>query len=147
MIVMPLAAAAVLIAAVGSELAVRGAKLQTALPRALAVWCAAYAAAAVWILTNAAAGLVALTLFWAGVFLAWFGIRSHIESSILLRMLFMLRRDRMSDAEIVAEYTRRHGESARLAELRRGGLIVGETNRMRVTPKGRAILSLASRLR
>jgi hypothetical protein len=108
---------------------------------------AAYAAAMAWMLTTAAAGLVALTVFWAGVFLAWFGIRSHIESSILLRMLFMLRRSRLSDADIVAEYTRRHGESARLAELRRGGLIVGDAGRARVTPKGRAILSLASRLR
>jgi hypothetical protein len=147
MTVIGFAPAGVLLAAVGSEFALRGVKVQTALPRAVSVWFAAYAVAAVWLLTAAASGLVALTVFWGGTFLMWFGVRSHIESSILLRMLFVLRRRPMSDPEVVAEYTSRYGRSARVAELRRSGLITGDGDRTRATPKGKTILALASRLR
>src|SRR5207245_4000350 len=134
-----LAAAAVLVPMVGSELALGGTKLQTGLTRVLIVWIGGYVAAMSWLVRDADSGLVALTIFWGGAFLVWFGARSHVESSILLRMLFLLRQCPMSDARLVDEYTARFAESMRLAELCRGGLIDNQGDRMRVTPKGRAI--------
>ena len=144
---MSLAAAAVLVPIVGSELALGGAKLQTGLTRVLVVWIGGYLAAVSWLVRHADSGLVALTIFWSGAFLIWFGVRSHIESSILLRMLFLLRQCPMTDARLVDEYASRYGESMRIAELCRGGLIDKHGDRMRVTPKGKAILLFVSKLR
>jgi hypothetical protein len=144
---MSLAAAAVLVPIVGSELALGGTKLQTGLTRVLVVWIGGYVAAMSWFVRDADTGLVALTILWSGVFLVWFGVRSHIESSILFRMLFILRQCPMTDARLVDEYTARYGESMRIAELCRGGLIDKHGDRVRVTPKGKAILLFVSKLR
>src|SRR5258707_478561 len=103
-----LAAAAVLVPIVGSELALGGTKLQTGLTRVLVVWIGGYIAAVSWLVRDADSGLVALTIFWNGAFLIWFGVRSHIESSILLRMLFLLRDCPMTDARLVDGYTSRY---------------------------------------
>jgi hypothetical protein len=142
-----IAAAAVLASAIGSELALRGDKVQTRLTRVLAVWSAGYVAAMIWLVRDGSSGLVAFTIFWGGAFLVWFGVRSHIESSILLRMLFLLRRQPMTDARLIDEYASLYGESTRVAELCRGGILLKDRDRMRVTPKGKAILFLVSKLR
>jgi hypothetical protein len=142
-----LAAAAVLVPIVGSELALGGTKLQTGLTRVLVVWIGGYIAAVSWLVRDADSGLVALTIFWNGAFLVWFGVRSHIESSILLRMLFLLRDCPMTDARLVDGYTSRYGESMRVSELCRGGLIDKHGDRVRITPKGKAILLFVSKLR
>jgi hypothetical protein len=142
-----LAAAAVVVPMIGSELALGGTKLQTGITRALVVWIVGYVAATTWIARSADSGLAAFTIFWGGVFLLWFGIRSHIESSILLRMLFLLRQGPMTDRRLIDAYTSRCGQSMRVAELCRGGLIVKHSDRVRLTPKGRAILLVASKLR
>ena len=142
-----LSATAVLVPVVGSELALARAKLQTAIPRVLVVWVGAYAAAATWLVHRHDAGLAALTIFWAGAFLVWFGVRSHIESSILLRMLFLLRQRPMTDRGLLDQYIARCGESARVSELRRGGLVDQEEQRLRVTRKGKAILLVVTKLR
>src|SRR5216110_1710512 len=114
-----LAAAAVVVPIIGSELALGGTKLQTGITRALVAWIASYVAAITWIVRGADSGLAACTIFWGGVFLLWFGVRSHIESSILLRMLFLLRQSPMTDGGLLDEYMARCGESARVSELRR----------------------------
>ena len=142
-----LAAAAVLAPIVGSEFALGRTKLQTGLTRVLIVWIGAYAAATGWLVRSADSGAVALTIFWSGAFLVWFGVRSHIESSILLRMLFLLRQSPMTDARLVDEYASRYGEAMRMAELSRGGLIDKHGDRTRVTAKGKAILRFVSKLR
>jgi hypothetical protein len=142
-----LTAAAVLVPIVGGEFALGGTKLQTGLARVLVVWIGGYVAAMSWLVRDAGSGLVALAIFWSGAFLVWFGVRSHIESSILLRMLFLLRRRPMTDGRLVDEYTSQHGESIRMAELQRGGLIAKHGDAMRVTPKGKAILRFVSKLR
>jgi hypothetical protein len=142
-----IAAAAVLIAAAGSEFMLRGVKVQTALTRVLAIWIVSYAAAALWLARQATAGLAAVTIFCSGAFLVWFGVRSHLESSILLRMLFLLRNGPMSDLQLVDEYLAVHSESMRIAELCRGGLVAEGRDEMRVTAKGKVILTFASKLR
>jgi hypothetical protein len=131
----------------GSEFVLRGTKLQTGLGRVLVTW------AAVWIFSlyplfrYGAVDPIAFTLFWGGAFLSWFGVRSHIESSILLRMLHLLRRGPTSEPEILKAYLEHAGPNARIEELLRGGLArkVGATTI--VTSKGKTILGVVARLR
>ena len=92
-------------------------------------------------------GPIILLLFWGGAFLSWFGIRSNVESSILLRMVYLLRKRPMTDSDLVAEYGAHYGQAMRLAELYRGGLAVKEGERTSVTSKGRNILRVVSVLR
>jgi hypothetical protein len=140
------AAAAVIVPIVASEIALGHTKVQTRLARAVAIWAAAYAAAVAWLVYAAGSGIIAVSLFWGGAFLVWFGVRSHIESSILLRMVYLLRRGPLPDARLLEAYAAFYGESARLEELRRGGLIADGRAGARLTPKGKIILSLASKL-
>ena len=145
--VVGLAAAAVLLPALGSMFVLRGAKLQTALFRVLLVWLFAGALVAMWMTRVVDSGFVAVALFWAGAFRTWFGVASHLESSILLRMLMVLRTSPMTDDQLVARYTTLHSEPMRLGELRRGGFIAGERDDLHVTPKGKLVLFVTSRLR
>jgi hypothetical protein len=140
-------AAAVLIPVIGSEFALGRAKLQSASARALAVWIVGYLAAACWLALHGGSGVIAFTIFWGGTFLLWFGVRSHIESSILLRMLFLLRQRPMTDARLLETYASVYGESMRLDELCRGRFIVKQRDTMRITPKGKAVLRVVSKLR
>jgi hypothetical protein len=137
-------AVSVLVAMAGSELVLRGAKLQTGLTRVLALWAVVYLIAIVWFVRAGDAAVLAFTTFWGGVFLLWFGVRSHLESSILLRMLVLLRNRSMSDGRLLDEYAALYGEPMRVAELSRAGMI---RDGMRVTPKGKAVLFVASKLR
>jgi hypothetical protein len=86
-------------------------------------------------------------VFWAGAFLSWFGVRSHIESSILLRMLYLLRKNPTTEATLLAAYEALGGEGKRREELARGGMMTMAGDRVVVTPKGRAILRVVSMLR
>jgi hypothetical protein len=79
--------------------------------------------------------------------LSWFGVRSHIESSILLRMLYSLRRRPMTETGLVDEYLSHYGEAARTEELLRGGLASRNGDRLSVTSKGKRILNIVSKLR
>jgi hypothetical protein len=142
-----LAAADILLTAAGSELALRRRKMQTGLWRVLVIWISGYAAAAAWLVRHGHSGVVVFTIFWSGTFLAWFGMRSHIESSIVLRMLFLLRQRPMTDAELIAAYASHYGEAARVEELHRGGLVVRGRDGIHVTPKGKTVLLFASKLR
>jgi hypothetical protein len=86
-------------------------------------------------------------MFWGGAFLSWFGVRSHIESSILLRMLYLLRREPRAEADLLAEYASRFGAAMRMEELMRGGMMVKLDGANVVTPKGKSILGVVARLR
>jgi hypothetical protein len=142
-----LVAAALLAAMIGSELALRGTKLQTGLGRVLVAWTVVWAAALYPLLHSGAIGPIALTLFWGGAFLSWFGVRSHVESSILLRMLYMLRKQPMTEARVVESYSAHFGHASRIAELLRGGMTTESGGRQTITTKGRAILRIVSKLR
>jgi hypothetical protein len=140
-------ALALLIVMAGCELALGGTKLQTGLTRALAVWAVVYLLALFPLFRYGGTGPFPFTIFWGGAFLSWFGVRSHIESSILLRMLYLLRRGPMTEAALVAAYASNFGEGTRREELLRGGLAVKEGDRLSITPKGRTILSVVAKLR
>jgi hypothetical protein len=140
-------AAAVLAVAIGSELALRGTKLQTALGRVLLVWAGIYLPALAALVISGGASPFSFTLFWGGAFLSWFGVRSHIESSILLRMVHLLRGGPMAQATLVAEYLALCGQNARTEELLRGGLAAESAGELVVTAKGKNILAVVEKLR
>jgi hypothetical protein len=138
---------ALCVAMMASELALRGSKLQTGLSRVVAVWGLVYLATLYPSCHYGGVGPFALTVLWAGAFLSWFGVRSHIESSILLRMLYLLRKQPTTDARLLAAYNVLYGEATRHEELARGGMATKNGDRLVVTPKGRAILRAVSMLR
>jgi hypothetical protein len=147
MIGLAIVGAALLVVAIGSELALRGIKLQTGLARVLAVWAGIYLPAIAALLISGGASPFSFTLFWGGAFLSWFGVRSHIESSILLRMVHLLRRGPMAQAALVSEYLALCGQSARTEELLRGGLATENAGQLVVTAKGKNILAVVEKLR
>jgi hypothetical protein len=141
-----IALAGILAAMVGSELALHGTKLQTGLSRVIVVWGLVYLAA-LYPAYRHATGPLALTVLWGGAFLSWFGVRSHIESSILLRMLYLLRKAPLPEASILSAYGAHYGEAMRIEELAKGGMTSKEGERTIVTPKGKTILRVVSMLR
>ena len=140
-------AAWLLVAIAGSELALGGTKLQTGLGRVLAVWGATYVVSGYSLARHGDIGPVAFTIFWGGAFLSWFGVRSHIESSILLRLLYLLRRHSMTETQLLAEYGSHQSEAIRVEELVRGGLASRTSGRLSASPKGKAILRIVAMLR
>ena len=86
--------------------------------------------------------LVGFLVAWSGVFLSWFVIRSHIESSILLRMLLLVRKEPLAAEDIVGRYLARYGTRERLRELIGAGLLVFSHEEYRLTQKGRAVLKM-----
>lgn len=138
---------ALLAAAIGSEMRLRGTKLQTGLGRVLVVWVLVYVIALAVLVGWASGSWFAFTIFWGGAFLSWFGVRSHIESSILLRMLHLLGHGRMAEAELIAAYLGLAGHAARTEELLRGGLATKVEGQLVVTSKGKTILAVVAKLR
>jgi hypothetical protein len=132
---------------VASELFLRGSKLQTGLSRVLVVWAVVWGAAVYPALRYGDIGPLVFTIFWGGAFLSWFGVRSHIESSILLRMLYFLRGEPMGEPQLLHKYASHYGESMRAQELLRGGMTIKSGERTSVTPKGKAILRVVAKLR
>lgn len=140
-------AGSVLAALVGSELALRGTKLQTGLSRVLVVWAFVWAFTLYPLFRYGGIGPLTLTIFWGGAFLSWFGVRSHIESSILLRMLYSLRREAKTESSVLGEYSTHFGPAMRVEELSRGKMTVKQGERTVVTSKGKIILRVVSKLR
>lgn len=136
-----------LICLVLSELVLGKIKVQTGLARVVAVhfvcWCATLA----YMLLTGKAGVVAVTGFWAGGFLSWFGVRSHAESSILLRMLYLLRQGPMTADQWLELYHSHYGPDLRMEELFRGGLLERTADGVVVTMKARRILKAVEWLR
>ena len=60
-------------------------KLQSVLPRIALIQLAGLLTTAVILLAGGRMRPVPIFIFWSGAALAWFGCRSHLESSILLR--------------------------------------------------------------
>ena len=140
-------AAALVLVMVASEVVLGGTKLQTGLSRVLVVWAVIYLPACYLLFRHGDIGPLVFTIFWGGAFLSWFGVRSHIESSILLRMLYLLGRQPMTEAQLLAKYGSHYGEGMRIEELLRGGLAVKVGDRLVVTPKGKGILGVVAKLR
>lgn len=130
----------------GSESVLKGRKVQSALGRILPVFfCVGFLSmlSCLWLGYGFVLGFA---LLWGGFFLCWFGIRSHLESSILLRMLLLLRSVPLADFQITEQYMKEYGPAARVRELVTGGLVEPVENGMRVTSRGRAVLKVAGLL-
>lgn len=136
-------------AALVCEPLIRGCKLQSVLRRVMAVHVVALWAAIGLLVPGHHLNLSAIVIFWSGGFLAWFGIRSHLESSILLRMLHSLRCTSMTEADLVASYEGTYGEARRVDELIRAGLVTRNsgTSEPRVTRKGAMVVRVVQGLR
>jgi len=147
MIHLTVVGAAFVAAILGSDLTLAGAKVQTRLARVLLVYAAVGALLLLYLRWTQAAGTVAFSIYWAGAFLSWFGIRSHIESSILLRMLFLLKDGALSRPELLAAYERHYGAAQRLEELMRAGLLQPGPHGLEATRKGMFIAKAAAWLR
>lgn len=139
--------AASLVAVIAAEFLLGPVKLQTGLLRILAAWAIVYFIVLYFFLGSTNVDGVAFTMFWGGAFLTWFGIRSHIESSILLRMTYLLRHGPLTDAELVAKHNAQFSEATRIEELVRGGLLIRTGDHLAVTPKGKMILAVVGKLR
>ena len=129
------------------ELLLKGTKLQTALIPVLAVHAICWIALIILLVWRRQTEAIAVTIFWAGAFVSWFGIRSHIESSILLRMLYLLRQHPTTANELVAQYQSHWGEKLRVEELVRAGLLDHGSNRIALTRKGNLILRIVDLLK
>src|SRR5262245_58793398 len=137
--------AALLVVVIATELLLGSAKLQTGLLRILAAWATLYFIVAYFFLGSTSIDGVPFTIFWTGAFLSWFGIRSHVESSILLRMTYLLRQGPLTDAELIARHNAQFSEAMRIEELVRGGLLIRTRDRLSVTPNGKMILAIVDK--
>jgi hypothetical protein len=122
----------------------RDGTLQSVLGRVLLCHIAGFAIAA-WAARSVP--VPALFVFWTGLFALWFGLRSHVESSILLRMLTRLRDRPATRAEILDWYNQRYGRAQRVDGLVRAGLATAAGGVLAPTAKGRAIARIARMLR
>jgi hypothetical protein len=148
MTIVTLTAVALLAAMIGCEVALGPTKLQTGLMRTVAVFGAIGGCVVLYLLFARQAAVVPFAIFWSGAFLTWFGVRSHIESSILLRMAYLLRAHPMRPDELLEEYDKVYGANQRVEELYRAGLVVRQASgAIEVTPKGDKVLAAAARFR
>ena len=124
-------------------------KLQSVLRRLGVIHLVGLAITAAILLAGGQMRPVPMFVFWSGAALAWFGLRSHLESSILLRMVYMLLDGTLSTGELVSRYHLHGGQRERLAELVRAGWlrIDASSGDVVLTPKGRRIVALVSHLR
>ena len=129
------------------ELVLKGTKLQTGLVKVFLVHLLCWIALLIFLVTNNESGIIAMTIFWAGAFLTWFGIRSHIESSVLLRMLYLLRKEPVSADQLLSTYHSHYGKELRIEELIRGGLLERDTDEFHVSKKGNQILRMVQLLK
>jgi hypothetical protein len=134
---------------ISSDLLLRSRKIQAALGRVVIVQAIGLVAVVAVLSHSHELGLVSVVIFWSGAVLTWFGLRSHLESSILLRMVHMLRERPMTGPDLIARYRSYYGQAHRIDELQRAGLLTTDQARaaMTPTPKGRLIARLVSRLR
>ena len=83
---------------------------------------------------------VPVAIFWSGALLFWFGFRSHIESSILLRTIHLLGRNPMTRDQLNTLYNARYGRTERVEELIRAGLVSRDRGRMIVFPTRKGVM-------
>ena len=139
--------AAFVTAVIIAELVLGRTKIQTGLSKILVVHLICAAATLLFFEWKEKIGICPFILFWGGAFFSWFGIRSHVESSILLRMLYLLREQRLTAEDLLQAYESHYGGADRMEELFRGGLIERRGEHTILTKKGRWILAVASQLK
>lgn len=139
--------ASLLLAMIVSEVALGGDRLPTRTMRPLLVFGVIGGADLAYLTMASSGSIMTVVVFWMGAFLSWFGIRSHLQSSILLRMVCTLREQQLSAAELRSQYEADHDVAERLAELQRSGLVQHGPDGPGITRKGQWILHIVAWLR
>ena len=136
-------AGAFLLATLLSQAWLRGRKVQSALGGVVAIHLGVAALAAAILGVPHGAGFAALAAFWSGGALAWFVVRSHLESSILLTLVETIASGCTDRSEVLARFDAIGGLRMRIEELRAAGLI---DDRGVATGKARLVLAVFGRL-
>jgi hypothetical protein len=136
--------AAVFTAAIVVTELLAGGKLQTVPGRVIVCQVIAFALV---VRATRTVPMAAVFVFWTGAFALWFGLRSHVESSILLRMLTWLSDRPATRDEILEWYNARYGRAHRADGLVRAGLVTASDGVLTPTAKGRLIVRVAQLLR
>jgi hypothetical protein len=132
---------------VASEIALGSRKLQAGITRVLLVHMTVCFLAIGALIACGEIRVMTVTIFWAGAFLSWFAIRSHIESSILLRMIHLLEKQGETPERLIRDYESSYGTALRREELCRAGLVKKNNGQLTLTAKGRSIFRIVSLLR
>src|SRR5262249_2598130 len=135
------------VAVIATELSLSGTKVQTGFFKVVLIHGICAAPTIVFLVMYRSVDVWPCLFFWFGAFFSWFGVRSHIESSILLRMLYLLRERPMTSGELLKSYESHYGKADRLDELFRGGLAAKRNDEVVVTQKGQLILRIVSLLK
>lgn len=135
-----------LIYIISVELLLRNSKVQTALFKCLVLFLI------IGIITIPMAmdeiKLFVLFTFYSGFFLCWFLLRSHLESSIFLRILVLLHSQSLEKEILLERYHEDFGIAFRIDELLRGNLLQRDTaGEITCTNKGVRIQQIFSFLR
>ena len=88
---------------------------------------------------------ISITIFWVGAFVFWFNVHTLFESSILLKMLYILKStDPMTKTELLKKYELHYGPDFRINELIKGEYFERSAEGFNVTRKGRFITIIFS---
>lgn len=130
-----------LLAVLTGEIALRGIKSQTGFSRMVVVHAIIGLPILLWLFVARGVSPGAVGVFWFGGFLSWFFIRGSIESSIILRMLTLLRDGPLRDLDLLAQYEAVCHQRERIEGLLQAGLVVWLSRGLFLTRKGRIILA------
>jgi len=88
---------------------------------------------------------ISIAIFWVGAFVFWFNVHTLFESSILLKMLYMLKLTHpMTKTELLNKYEAHCSLDFRIEELIKGEFIERLKEGFNITRKGRFIVKIFS---
>jgi hypothetical protein len=97
------------------------------------------------VVTNHIVSPIAVLIFWGGAFLFWYGVRDHIENSILLRMVYMvLSCKSINPNKLFSLYESQYGVEPRLKKLERSGFIKYKNEDVQILDKGHRVVKMLS---
>jgi hypothetical protein len=118
----------------------RGGKVQAGAAAVAAIHAGCALPVLVALVLRPGADLAGAIFFWIGGGLAWFVVRSHLESSILVSLVDEIAGGCSERGELLRRFHAREGLHVRLDGLARAGLTEARDGRPVVTPRGRAVL-------
>jgi predicted transcriptional regulator len=131
-----------LLAPIGAEIVLKGRRLQSNVKRVVPLYIVmALCCITIGAYTHYPHPIVIL-MYWCGYFLTWFGIRSHLESSILLKMLTTLQKSSLSRDELMKAYLQSYSIRSRITELENSGLLESKKDIVSITTSGKKLLSI-----
>lgn len=126
-----------------AEMLLVGRRLQNSLQRVLPIFLCLFGISVIGGLHLGYSKPFVLAMFWAGYFLTWFGLRSHLESSILLKMLTEIHEKALTKEELITTYMSIYGPKKRINELQVGGLVTEKNRALFLTDAGKRVVRIA----